>query len=227
MWQICKTYYPSVDSEGYCFIMNSVDFFPLNGLRNRGSFNSNVANVILIIPIKWCSSKIFVFLLILELSASTHPSCIPWRCRSMFLLLHLRAPSSHLHSSIVQERPSARSGSRRIVSECPGHRGMIGIWSWWTLRDGIRKFKNMMAILTFAQLFFWKRLVRLAYPAGTACGVLFSVRFYGSWLQYDLEKINTQYITTSAHQNQNLGPWNGLHHHHHHHHHRHHHHHQR
>lgn len=92
-------------------------------------FQLNVANVILIILIKWFSSKIFVLLLILELSATTHPSCIPWRCRSMFFLLHLRAPSSHLHSSIVQERPS---GTLRVPTNCFGDaRGTVG----WLVYD--------------------------------------------------------------------------------------------
>ena len=217
MWQICKTYYPSAGSEGYSFIMNSVDIFPVNGLRNRGAFNSMwqmwswlfLLNDL--VPKSWCYFLYWSF----------QPPHIPHVSHGDAGVCFFFSTYEHqvrICISIVQERPSARSGSRRIVSECPGHRGMIGIWSWWTLRDGISKFKNMMAILTFAQLFFCKRLVPLAYPTGTVCRVLFSVCFYGSWLQYDPEKINTQYITTSAHQNQDLGPWNGLHHHHHHHH---------
>lgn len=52
MWQICKTYYPSADSEGYSFIMNSVDFCSCQWPTKQRLFQLNVANVILIILIK-------------------------------------------------------------------------------------------------------------------------------------------------------------------------------
>lgn len=145
MWQICKPYYPSADSEGYSFIMNSVDIFSVNGLRNRGAFNSMWQMwswLFLLNDLVPKSSCYFLYW-------SFQPPHIPHVSHGDAGVCFFFSTYEHqvriCIAPLFKNARRERSGSRRIVSGMPGPP-----WDDWymimmdTERWENRKFKNMM-----------------------------------------------------------------------------------